>query len=75
MLGIEPLDRLDQAEGGHLHEVVEGDAAVLEPAGEVGGQPEVGGHQLVPDRRVPRPPVGHEPLEGGGAARIVARHG
>ena len=53
-LGVEPVDRLEQAEGGHLHEVVEGLAPVGEPAGEVLGQAHVGGDQLVAQGTVAR---------------------
>jgi len=50
--GVEALHRLEQTEGRHLDQIVEGDAAVGEPASQVDRQSEVGGHELVSDRGV-----------------------
>jgi hypothetical protein len=52
--GFEPVDRLEQSDGGHLFQVVDRDAAVGKPAGQMDGQPEVGGDQLISERGVTR---------------------
>ncbi|WFE39823.1 hypothetical protein [Micromonospora sp. WMMD998] len=57
--GVVPVDRLDQAVAGHLHEVVEGFAAVGEPAGQAHGQ-----RPMDLDQPVPGAP-------GGGAVGIA----
>ena len=49
---VEPVDRLDQRHRRHLHEVVQRLAPVEEASGELVGQPEVGGDQLLACGRI-----------------------
>jgi hypothetical protein len=53
---VEPVDRLHQADRGHLDEIVERLAASREAAGEVFDQPEVRLDELLTDGRVVRTP-------------------
>jgi hypothetical protein len=51
---VEPVDRLQQAQGGDLDQVVERLAAVGEPPGQILGQPHVGGDEVVAQGAVAR---------------------
>jgi hypothetical protein len=50
--GVEALDRLEKAEQGHLDQVLDGFAPVLEAPGEVLGQTHLRAHDLVPQGAV-----------------------
>src|SRR5205085_11889921 len=51
-LGVEAVDRLEQADRRHLDEVVERLAAAAEAPGQVLGQPEMGADELFAQRGV-----------------------
>jgi hypothetical protein len=61
--GIEAVDRLDQADGGHLVQVLVGLAAALEPPGGV-----LGHRQMEPDQLLPGP---GPPLRIGRAGELL----
>ena len=73
---VETLDRLEDADRGHLHQVVEWFTTMRELTGHHLGQPSVGLDDLVAGAPVPRDPeAGQELVDVGGvvAARVTVR--
>ena len=73
-IGVEPVDRFQQADGRDLDQVVERLAAVGEPSREVLGQTEVSCDELVAQRGVARRGVVGELLAELGPLIVVEGH-
>jgi len=67
-LRIEPVDRIQQAEVGHLDQILDGFPPPREPPGEMTGERHEALGQLLPNRRIRKP---SEQLDG--SVRVVRR--